>query len=320
MPDERARRPLRAHERILAAHEVDVARPEELVVAILREEGRHEALDRSARGLERAPVRERRRRDALGCDQPHRARVMHARARQAFDGGAGVREEAHLERALGGRPAHERAPEGRLRARVVLEFIAPAQQALLAQEPAGARREAGKEVMLRERQARVRRRQRVAALDPLLGAEVFEVDPARLRLRRRHREHVRLGRIAAEGLDDDIGDALDVEGVADALDLDLLELLHVVGGIDLGAQLREHGEVVEPEAHALAVLARDLAREPPRHADVAEVVDDTAEDVPALGAARIHGGDSSLLRPALFSLSPGVLHRRWGMLDGRGPG
>src|SRR5207237_10523086 len=122
------------------------------------------------------------------------------------------------------------------------------------------------------------RGQRVAALDPLLGAQIFEVDPARLRLRARHRLHVRLGRIAAEGLDDDVRDALDMEGLADALDLDLLQLLDVARGIDLRPQLREHREVVQPQAHALAVLARGLPRAPPRKAGVAAAVDDAAED------------------------------------------
>ena len=38
VPDEGARRPLRAYERILAADEIDVAAPEQPVVVVLREE------------------------------------------------------------------------------------------------------------------------------------------------------------------------------------------------------------------------------------------------------------------------------------------
>ena len=41
LPDEGTSRPLRAHEGVLAAHEVEIARPEQPIVAILIREGEY---------------------------------------------------------------------------------------------------------------------------------------------------------------------------------------------------------------------------------------------------------------------------------------
>ena len=49
VPDEGARRPLRANERILAANEVDVAGPQQPVVVVLREERDRMERQRTAR-------------------------------------------------------------------------------------------------------------------------------------------------------------------------------------------------------------------------------------------------------------------------------
>jgi hypothetical protein len=103
----------------------------------------------------------------------------------------------------------------------------------------------------------------VAPLDPVFRAQVFEIDPARLRSALGHRLHVGLGRIAAERLDDDVGHLDRCKRVAQPRDFHALELLAVEPGIDLRAQLREHREVVEPQAHGLAVLAREQARKAP---------------------------------------------------------
>ncbi|GAB5099450.1 hypothetical protein YK56LOC_51670 [Caballeronia sp. HLA56] len=49
--------------------------------------------------------------------------------------------------------------------------------------------------------------------------------------------------------------------------------------IDFRAQCVENLEIIDQQPHTPAVLAAQLAREPPAHADVAEIVDDRAEDV-----------------------------------------
>ena len=59
-------------------------------------------------------------------------------------------------------------------------------------------------------------------------------------------------------------------------------LLRIAGG-DFRAQMLKNREIVDPQADREVVLGSQLPRQPPAHADVAEVVDDVAEDVPAKG-------------------------------------
>ena len=59
----------------------------------------------------------------------------------------------------------------------------------------------------------------------------------------------------------------------------------IIGGNSNEASLfrpqpAQHGEVVEEEAHALAVLAREAPGQSPCHADVAVVVDHLAKYIP----------------------------------------
>ena len=49
--------------------------------------------------------------------------------------------------------------------------------------------------------------------------------------------------------------------------------------IDVAAERVEGLEIVDEKPHFPAVLGRELAREPPADTDVAEVVDDLAENV-----------------------------------------
>jgi hypothetical protein len=59
--------------------------------------------------------------------------------------------------------------------------------------------------------------------------------------------------------------------------------LRIAACIDRRLDRRQRIEPIEPERHVEAVLGRKESREPPRHAGVAEIVDDAAEDVPAQG-------------------------------------
>jgi hypothetical protein len=83
------------------------------------------------------------------------------------------------------------APVALLRPAIGTERIAPRQQVALQQQAAGLFGEAGKKEILGQRQARMRRRQPVVRLHPVLGRKIFEVQPYRLAFLCRHRSHIR---------------------------------------------------------------------------------------------------------------------------------
>ena len=41
-------------------------------------------------------------------------------------------------------------------------------------------------------------------------------------------------------------------------------------------------EIIDPETHNTVLIECKLARKPPTHTDVAKVIDDAAEDIPAM--------------------------------------
>jgi hypothetical protein len=55
--------------------------------------------------------------------------------------------------------------------------------------------------------------------------------------------------------------------------------LAVERGIDVGAERMKGLEVIDEQPHLPVVFAGQLAREPPADADVAEIVDDRAENI-----------------------------------------
>jgi hypothetical protein len=126
----------------------------------------------------------------------------------------------------------------------------------------------------------------VRALDIVLGAQVFQVDPHRRAVRRSHAGHEGLGRVAAEGLDDDIA-RLGQRGV-------LGPVQQGDAGMALGRHPPQRGGVVHPQAQLLPAVGQ-IAGQAPAHPQVAVVVDHAAEDVPAPGCRR--GCDSINMRP-----------------------
>ncbi len=181
---------------------------------------------------------------------------------------------------------------------VAVERRAACEQPRLAQQPAGGRREAGVEEMLDQpapRPRRLRRGQAVAALDPVLGAEVFEVEPGRRgapgACLRGHARDVACRRVAGKGLDDN-------RAGCGRLGLGPGPRLHP------DRALRRHpGQrrgFVAPQPHRVAAPA-EVAREPPADAEVAVVVDDAAEQVP--GQRRRHARIIEV-RPAPGPLLP----------------
>ena len=96
--------------------------------------------------------------------------------------------------------------------------------------------------------------------------------------------------LAPERLDHDIRDGERVSCVrrlVPALDRDAHRILTRKRHVDLGAERMEDLQIVDEKTHAPAVLRAQLPRETPAHANVAEVVDDCAEDV--AGEFRIGG-------------------------------
>ena len=116
--------------------------------------------------------------------------------------------------------------------------------------------------------------------DPVLGAQVFEIDPHGTPFAARHRREIRAGQLARERFDHDIGN---LQRVADfrmpVLDHDRIDRLPPRVGIDPGQQARERAQVVDEQANLPAVLVRELARDAPADADVAEIVDHCTEEV-----------------------------------------
>jgi hypothetical protein len=137
----------------------------------------------------------------------------------------------------------------------------------------------------------MRRRPQVKVRDPVLRAQVFEIQPHGRSSRGVPSRHVDRRQFAAERFDHDIGDLKRVAGVRrrmPVLDHHARRALAVERGIDRGAERMKGLEVVDEQPHLPVVLARQLAREPPADADIAEIVDDSAENI-----ARDAGGWSA---------------------------
>ena len=91
LPDEWLRGPLRAHERILAAHEVEVAGPQQVVVVHLRQEGQRQRTQRPAREARAERALDLRRRRPGSGEQERRLRGQ--RVQQRGQRGVVVAEE-----------------------------------------------------------------------------------------------------------------------------------------------------------------------------------------------------------------------------------
>src|SRR5262249_44072513 len=97
----------------------------------------------------------------------------------------------------------------------------------------------------------------------------------------RHFRDIRLGKAAAERLDDHVGHRRTRERLGPATNRDVHCALHRELTRDAGSDPRERREIVLPERHIERVLGCELACESPGDARIAIVVDDAAEDVPA---------------------------------------
>ena len=161
------------------------------------------------------------------------------------------------------------------------------------QHAAGAGAEPGEKERLGQRIARMRRRPQMEIRDPVLGAQIFEVEPHRRALarapsRRRRRAAVRsrTPRSRRRRLR-----ACRPHGPARASVRRRCRrtVWRARSSVERRAQLLERVQIVDEHAHLPAVLARELPREAPAHADVAEIVDHRAEDIAGDRRGRVGG-------------------------------
>ena len=123
--------------------------------------------------------------------------------------------------------------------------------------------------------------------DPVLGAQVLEIDPRRPRFAFSHRGDEAFRDVAPEGFDDDVAGGDFGKASRPLPDLDARQFLDRRRWVGRRTERPESVWIVDPQTDAQAVLSDELARQAPAHADVAEVVDDGAENVPLRGAG--HG-------------------------------
>ena len=291
LPHEGPPGPDRAHQRILAAHEVEIARPQQVVIVELAEPRQRLRAQRTRRadvshrprdlfgGMARGGQQQR---GLVGEGAQQLGQVRVVVAKQAHHAIAGCSYNAVI-----GEPA------------LPIERGLPRDEVALAQQATGAVGKSGIEKMRRQAAAGaagLRRWQAVAALDVGLGAEVLEVDPQRrqcMQLRTGHDPEIRLGQAAAEGLDHHVG-----------------RFAGGRGHIGVGHGPRQHlnaratgwrhpgqrARIVDPQTHADATGCQ-ISRQAPAHAGIAVVVDDAAKDIPGHGArpGRSRGGRHRLI-------------------------
>lgn len=120
----------------------------------------------------------------------------------------------------------------------------------------------------------------MTAVDPVLGTQVFKVDPDRSYSPLSHPSHIGLGQLTREGFDDNVR-YLHVSKVCGPVtNLNGTKLLN--GGLcgKSGAQAGETLKIVDPQSDLGAVFLRQLASQSPANPYVAEIVDDMAKQVP----------------------------------------
>jgi hypothetical protein len=271
VPDQWLGRPLGSHERVFAPHEVQVARPEDLVVAILGQEGECELAQRpsvkGARRRAREQERDRARRPDQGRQQ--------IRQRGVRVGEHGYRQLVGLSRRQAEFGAKCRLVKGGAAGVVVG----------LTQQTASGRIEARKEEMLHQGQAWMWRGLAMAGGDPGFGREVFEVEPYRLGLAARHCRDVLGWWLAGEGFNHDIGRVDGLPGLTPWADV------HRAAGM-VRRQPVQGLRIVDPESDPPTMIHGELPGQAPTDPRIAIVVDHGAENVAenvVVAGRRCHG-------------------------------
>ena len=124
----------------------------------------------------------------------------------------------------------------------------------------------------------------MAAGHPVLGTEVVEIDPAGFFRVLCQSRQVIFGQLAGKGFDDDIGDVCrrNIRKILCPVpDDDLAYGLCGAFRVEFRAHRLKTLQIVDPQANTSLMFGGKLAGQTPAHTDVAVVVDDVAENVPA---------------------------------------
>ena len=70
------------------------------------------------------------------------------------------------------------------------------------------------------------------------------------------------------------------QGAPPRLDLHAVDALRPAQRVQRRRQPGKTGQIIHPQPHRFLAFVRQLARQPPGHADVTVVVDDRAENIP----------------------------------------
>ena len=274
--------PLRTNTGVLPAHKIQVARPQQMVIAVLVGKRQHH----HPQGLAHLAIA----RSQFGRAQPFGELWQHAAFRHQTGHGPrparpGIQQRGQRRVFI----AEERHPHFIRRACGQAQFvpvgipfeICPTLRVIgFDQHAARFRQKSGKEEMLGQRQPGVGGRQTVVCHHPGLGAEVFQIEPDRRRRLPRHCGEIGFGQCAAKGLDHPTRRLDRHKRFAPGADRHRLALLHASVRVHSGPEAAERLQVIDPEPHTDVMLARQRARQTPGHANIAIVVDDVTEDVP----------------------------------------
>lgn len=195
LPDKRFSSPLGTQKRILAPHKIEIAATEQGVEIVLRQKWNR--LDSQLPALPRpiAPqhLRHRRQRLARWHQATYRLTALRKGHQQFAHRCCLVAEQTDRQRLIGGKRLISLGKGVQRRNTIAL-----------AQQPARSGDETRKIKMLYQRQRRVGRCQTMAGLRPGFRRQVFQVDPARTRLRGCHLGNIVRRQFAGEGFDNHV--------------------------------------------------------------------------------------------------------------------
>jgi len=127
-------------------------------------------------------------------------------------------------------------------------------------------------------------------VDPLLGAEIFQIYPGVSASVLCHRGHIGSRQLAGEGFYHHICRLNSHVGFCPLLNFHATGNLHRQERVNFRVNLLKTDQVVRPETNLEIMLGDQLTGEPPTDADIAVIINYGAEDVPAWqGVIRCRG-------------------------------
>ena len=114
---------------------------------------------------------------------------------------------------------------------------------------------------------------------PRLGAQIFKIYPGWGRTHRRHCRNKHHRQFAGKGFDDEFGGIGRDSRVTPRDNLNAIYVLSRLIGVDYRHQRLHAFKVIDYQSDTRRVFQRNLARQTPRDADVAKVIDDAAKNI-----------------------------------------